>query len=161
MIEEISTLLRELRETLEARNRAQVELATLRAENERLAKSLKEYKEAEESVSDAYLRIRALVKSYNTKPGGSDRFEVTEQAIKDLQNENERLKAKIGGPDYLLKLDTYEDTVRELMHELAVRDRQAAILDEEWDGRHTVESALAQARAEIAKEAEVKPEGKP
>lgn len=77
---------------------------------------------------------------------------IPQQERDALSAEVERLKVKLGGPDYLLKLDTYEDTIRELMHELAVRERQAEIFDEEWDGRHTVESALSQARVELAKE---------
>jgi hypothetical protein len=46
---------------------------------------LEELRKAEKLVSDAYLRIRELVGSWRTKPGGTDRFELTEQIIKDLQ----------------------------------------------------------------------------
>lgn len=54
-----------------------VELATLR-ENER-------------ELSDAYMRIRTLVGAWDTKFAGVDRFELTEQKIKDLQNNIEVL----------------------------------------------------------------------
>jgi hypothetical protein len=40
---------------------------------------------AERTISDAYLRVRQLLGAFNTKPGGTDRFEVTEQAIRDLK----------------------------------------------------------------------------
>jgi hypothetical protein len=101
---------------------------------------------------------------------------IPQQERDALRAEVERLKAKLGGPDYLLKLDTYEDTIRELMHELAVRERAMEMLDarvvrvyECFDKclKHMNETcdctatALAQAREEIAKEAEVKPEATP
>jgi hypothetical protein len=91
---------------------------------------------------------------------------IPQQERDALRAEVERLKAKLGGPDYLLKLDTYEDTIRELMHELAVRERQAEILaGEGWSNGKTsdpfkserLSNALSQARAEIAKETEAKP----
>lgn len=44
-----------------------------------------ETRRAERSVSDAYLRIREIVGAWNTKPGGVDRFEVTEAAVRGLK----------------------------------------------------------------------------
>lgn len=52
-------------------------------------KEIEELKQSEEDLSDAYLRIRRLLGAWNTKHGGVDRFEVTENKIKDLQ---EKLK---------------------------------------------------------------------
>jgi len=49
-----------------------------------LKKELDTWKKAENTISDAYLRIRRLVGAYDTKPGGEDRFEVTENRIREL-----------------------------------------------------------------------------
>lgn len=38
----------------------------------------------DQALSDAYLRIRALLNAWDTAPGGADRFEVTEQRLTEL-----------------------------------------------------------------------------
>lgn len=60
----------------------------------RLREELSTFRKSEKELSDAYLRIRELVGAWDTKPGGEDRFEVTEAAVKRLKEENERLRAK-------------------------------------------------------------------
>lgn len=45
------------------------------------------WKAADKELSDAYLRVRELVGAWNTKPGGVDRFEVTEAAIRKVQSD--------------------------------------------------------------------------
>ena len=51
-------------------------------------------RKAEAEVSDAYLRIRGIVGSWKTLPGGEDRFAITESAIRDLMAENAELKKR-------------------------------------------------------------------
>lgn len=51
---------------------------------ESLQKELDKFKRSEKELSDAYLRIRELLGAWDTKWGGSDRFEVTENKIKSL-----------------------------------------------------------------------------
>lgn len=46
----------------------------------------------ERELSDAYMRVRELVKSFDTAPGGIDRFEVTEAAIRKLLRTKEVLR---------------------------------------------------------------------
>lgn len=50
-----------------------------------------ETKQAERELSEAYLRVRALVNAWDTNHGGEDRFEVTEDKIKQLLADKERL----------------------------------------------------------------------
>jgi len=53
-----------------------------------------EVKAAEaKELHEAYMRIRELVEAWDTKPGGVDRFEVTESKIKALKQEVEIWKA--------------------------------------------------------------------
>ena len=65
----------------------------LETENAALRTRLAEMTKAEKELSDAYLRIRQLVGAWNTKPGGVDRFEVTENAIKALRTQLEEMKS--------------------------------------------------------------------
>lgn len=51
---------------------------------EKHTKEIEKWRVAEREISDAYLRIRQLVGAWDTQEGGSDRFEVTELAIKKL-----------------------------------------------------------------------------
>lgn len=83
--------------------------------------------------------------------------------ITELTQERDAAMAEV-------KLWEKRDEVKAMSHELAVRERQAEILaGEGWSNGKTVEpfkserlsKALSQSRAEIAKEAEVKPEVKP
>lgn len=53
------------------------------------------FKAADREVSDAYLRIHNLVKSFDTKPGGSDRFELTERRVKGLIAERDALRDQV------------------------------------------------------------------
>lgn len=57
-----------------------------------LESQLREREESEKELSDAYLRIRTLVDAFDTKPGGVDRFEVTENKIRTLQAQVGRLR---------------------------------------------------------------------
>lgn len=50
-----------------------------------LAEEVAPLKTAEREISDAYLRVRKLLNAYDTKPGGTDRFEVTERCIETLK----------------------------------------------------------------------------
>lgn len=62
-------------------------IAAERADAERAQRERADmFQAAEKEISDAYLRVRALLNAYDTKPGGEDRFEVTEQAIRDLRS---------------------------------------------------------------------------
>lgn len=45
-----------------------------------------------EALSDSYLRIRKIVGAWNTKPGGVDRFEVTEAAVTALKARADAVK---------------------------------------------------------------------
>lgn len=62
-----------------------VEIATLREE-------LSKWKSAERELSNAYLRIRRLLNAWDTAPGGTDRYAVTERALSELIAENTRLQ---------------------------------------------------------------------
>ncbi len=55
------------------------------AKVENLTKYVAELETSEKNISNAYLRVRALLGAFDTQPGGSDRFEVTENAIRALQ----------------------------------------------------------------------------
>jgi hypothetical protein len=66
------------------------------AEVQRLREELSTFRKSEKELSDAYLRIRELVGAWDTKPGGEDRFEVTEAAVKRLREENETLLCSCG-----------------------------------------------------------------
>lgn len=61
----------------------------------RLREELSAFRKSEKELSDAYLRIRELVGAWDTKPGGEDRFEVTEAAVKRLKEENELLQRRL------------------------------------------------------------------
>jgi hypothetical protein len=52
---------------------------------------IQQWMKAESELSDAYVRIRKLVNAWDTKPGGTDRFEVTERRIQDILNERNKL----------------------------------------------------------------------
>ncbi|NJL70364.1 MAG: hypothetical protein HC888_01540 [Candidatus Competibacteraceae bacterium] len=55
----------------------------------------------EKELSDSYLRIRAKLQAWDTKPGGVDRFEVTEAALDtalaDLTAARAQIEALRGG----------------------------------------------------------------
>lgn len=77
-------------------------IAALRIESEaRMAALLTaeaerdELKHAEKQVSDAYLRVRSLVGAWNTNRGGEDRFEVTENCVKDIIKKRDQLRAEL------------------------------------------------------------------
>jgi hypothetical protein len=58
---------------------------------------LEMWKHAEREISDAYLRVRGLLKDYgalDTLPGGGDRYEKTEDAIKAVIAQAAALKAE-------------------------------------------------------------------
>jgi hypothetical protein len=58
-----------------------------------LVRRLVEFKQSERELSDAYLRIREIVPgAYDTAPGGTDRFEVTETAVQRLVKDLARLR---------------------------------------------------------------------
>jgi hypothetical protein len=61
---------------------------------------IQNWQKAEIELSDAYLRIRKLVNAWDTKPGGTDRFAVTEKRIQDILNERNKLY------EYIDKLKT-------------------------------------------------------
>lgn len=70
----------------------------------RLREELSAFRKSEKELSDAYLRIRELVGAWDTKPGGEDRFEVTEAAVRKLREDEKRLDWLEGrnGNKYLL-----------------------------------------------------------
>jgi len=78
------------------------ELSSQQTKIEMLQADVAEWKQAETEVSDAYLRVRTLLNAFDTKPGGVDRFEVTENKIKDLQAKIEMLERQVGGKDEAL-----------------------------------------------------------
>lgn len=41
---------------------------------------------SEKEISDAYLRIRTMLDAFDTAPGGTDRFEVTEKKLRSLMS---------------------------------------------------------------------------
>lgn len=53
---------------------------------------LLEEDEETRKLSDSYLRIRKMLKAYNTNYGGRNRFEITEKALKDLIEERDSLQ---------------------------------------------------------------------
>jgi hypothetical protein len=57
-----------------------------------------ELRSGEKEISDAYLRVRGLVGAWDTKPGGTDRFEVTERKIKELIGLAARVRKLPNGP---------------------------------------------------------------
>lgn len=57
-----------------------------------LTAELEAFRKAEKITSDAYLRIRALVDAWDTNYGGENRFEVTEQKIKNMKAELTELR---------------------------------------------------------------------
>lgn len=63
-------------------------IAELRREN-------KLFRDAEKELSDAYLRIRKLVGAWNTNFGGENRYQVTEDAIKDLRTRLDAAEGKV------------------------------------------------------------------
>lgn len=85
----------------------------------RLREELSAFRKSEKELSDAYLRIRELVGAWDTKPGGEDRFEVTEAAVKRLRDENELLQRRISELTNVPWLGNA--TTRELIGELAAR----------------------------------------
>lgn len=74
----------------ELRERAEKAEAQLAAKDAALTEALR----GDRELSDAYLRIRALVGAWDTQPGGADRFQVTEQKIRDLKADVSRLTAE-------------------------------------------------------------------
>lgn len=120
------------------------ELATLRAENERLRTACIEQNFAIEQTLGQAL-------GYGEADGTVNVCNHTAETLADeAACELAAYRASDAFVDSL-RADKLKiaDEVKRLERELAVRDRQAEILDEEWDGRHTVESALSQARAEL------------
>lgn len=51
-----------------------------------------ELKASEKIISDAYLRVRTLMNSFDTNFAGENRFEVTENKIKELKADRERFE---------------------------------------------------------------------
>jgi hypothetical protein len=76
----------------------------------RLTKERDEAKKSERETSDAYLRIRELVKAFDTNYAGENRFEVTENKVMEL-------RAKLAEAENELSLvrevcgDRYPDTI--------------------------------------------------
>ena len=60
-------------------------LREAKEEIEALKKQCAEYKSSEIELSNAYLRIRAIVSSWKTDYAGLNRFEETERIIRDMQ----------------------------------------------------------------------------
>lgn len=56
---------------------------------------LLEEDEETRKLGDSYLRIRKMLKAYNTNYGGHNRFEVTEKALRDLIEERDKLIAEL------------------------------------------------------------------
>ena len=83
------------RESTELEDRLQELAWRLSENNARLKRENAALLKAERVISDAYLRVRALVNAYDTSHGGADRFAVTERLIKDLIEENKRLKSDL------------------------------------------------------------------
>lgn len=55
-----------------------------------LSQNLEQFKKSEKELSEAYLRIRTLVNAFDTNKGGENRFEITENKIKDLKQKLEK-----------------------------------------------------------------------
>jgi hypothetical protein len=62
------------------------------AEVKRLRDERDSFQSAEKEISDAYLRIREIVGAWDTNMGGENRYEVTENAVRTLKEENHRLQ---------------------------------------------------------------------
>ena len=58
---------------------------------------LREIAVSEKELSNAYLRIRAKLQAWDTKPGGVDRFEITEAALDRLTAELAAANAREAG----------------------------------------------------------------
>jgi hypothetical protein len=66
-------------------------LRTARANNARLEGEAKQFRDDARGAHESYLRIRTKLKAFDTKPGGEDRFEVTEAALDAVLADIERL----------------------------------------------------------------------
>jgi hypothetical protein len=108
-----------------------------------LEKELAEALEAEKEVSNAYLRVRALLKAYDTNHGGENRFEVTENCIKELQQQLSLAQQDSKMFDWLQSSgDVIVRIWNEYHHEWEYQDQknlreaiQTAMKQEKGDGR--------------------------
>jgi len=72
----------------------------------------------ERELRAAYVRIRTLLAAFDTKPGGTDRFEVTEKRLKELIQRNKDLEYAL---DQLIKLSHHYAELLN-MHDGGLRD---------------------------------------
>lgn len=131
------------------------QLATLESTNQQL-------RESEKKLSDAYLRIRALVNAWDTSYGGDNRFEVTEEKIKDKIEENyqltlanQQLKAELN--DFVQSNHLLKEEVRFVLQEVdrlkveneRLREERSIALDvKSKDGLSASEWLLRTGKAE-------------
>lgn len=84
----------------------------------KLKKQVTRFINSEKQISDAYLRIRTLVDAWDTNEGGENRFEVTENKIKDLKKQVDKLSGSYGWVSY----EKMADENRELKKQLEEKE---------------------------------------
>jgi len=70
-------------------------LVSLQIKHESLQTKYAELLESEHKLSDAYLRIRGLVGAWDTNYGGEDRFEVTENRVRELLETEKKYNTRL------------------------------------------------------------------
>ena len=78
-----------------------------------LEDKLDEFRKSERALSEAYIRIRSLVGAWNTRPGGTDRFEVTENKIKSILERAKELEALVDGATEIVEIFTPSSPAQE------------------------------------------------
>ena len=86
------------------------------AEVKRLRDERDSFQRAEKEISDAYLRIREIVGAWDTNMGGENRYEVTENAVRTLKEENISLN------EYIEQLEYDLSTIPKFLHR-SVREK--------------------------------------
>lgn len=114
-----------------------------------------ETRRAERSVSDAYLRIREIMGAWNTKPGGVDRFEVTEAAVRGLKERLAELEVhhetacRIGdyahseATEAALMNQRLAKRINDLCESREMLRKRVAELEARLDARHTCKHSKA------------------
>lgn len=97
------------------------EIASLTGQVAKLKEQLARFIDSEKQISDAYLRIRTLVDAWDTNEGGENRFEVTENKIKDLKKQVDKLSGSYGWVSY----EKMADENRELKKQLEEIEKSA------------------------------------
>lgn len=60
-----------------------------------LQQEIVDWRKVEHEIGEAYMRIRTILDAFNTKPGGTDRYEVTEARARAAVEQNRQLSGTI------------------------------------------------------------------